>query len=130
MSPPVWKNQTEIEILMSNPARITVGGMLQLKCPAKGNPLPRITWLHNGEPLERGKGYLTKSNVLTVGCRDSLIRQFNRNQMFRLDAETDSPTSCPIYRIVLRGRFGTQACWIFTFCKTGGMLVYNANDST
>lgn len=53
-SPPVWKNETEIRDWMINPVRITIGGALLLKCPAKGNPLPHITWLRDGKALERG----------------------------------------------------------------------------
>ncbi|VDN02308.1 unnamed protein product [Thelazia callipaeda] len=52
-SPPVWKNETEIRAWMLNPVRITVGGTLLLRCPAKGNPLPNITWLKDGKELER-----------------------------------------------------------------------------
>lgn len=53
-SPPLWKNEAEIRNWMANPVRITIGGALLLKCPAKGNPLPRITWLRDGKGLERG----------------------------------------------------------------------------
>lgn len=56
-SPPVWKNETEIRSSMLNPVRITVGGTLLLKCPAKGNPLPRITWLRDGKSLPRDITY-------------------------------------------------------------------------
>ncbi|VDO28031.1 unnamed protein product, partial [Brugia timori] len=63
-SPPVWKNETEIRNWMINPIRITIGGALLLKCPAKGNPLPYITWLRDGKALEREITYHHSSAIL------------------------------------------------------------------
>ncbi|OZC10595.1 immunoglobulin I-set domain protein [Onchocerca flexuosa] len=63
-SPPIWKNETEIRNWMINPVRITIGGALLLKCPAKGNPLPHITWLRDGKVLEREITYHYSSAIL------------------------------------------------------------------
>ncbi|CAG9531712.1 unnamed protein product [Cercopithifilaria johnstoni] len=65
-SPPLWKNETEIRNWMVNPVRTTVGGALLLKCPAKGNPLPHITWLRDGKALERETTYHYSSAILYV----------------------------------------------------------------
>ncbi|XP_063154493.1 hemicentin-1 [Candoia aspera] len=36
---------------------VILHGHLELECPAIGTPLPTITWLKNGQPIEGGVGY-------------------------------------------------------------------------
>lgn len=43
-----------MDLAIKTPIRINNGSKLILKCPAQGNPLPRIIWLKNGLPTNIG----------------------------------------------------------------------------
>uniref|UniRef100_A0A1I7ZKG5 Fibroblast growth factor receptor-like 1 n=1 Tax=Steinernema glaseri TaxID=37863 RepID=A0A1I7ZKG5_9BILA len=45
VSPPKWQNAADMKTSMLSSVRISIGGKMELKCPAQGNPLPEIQWL-------------------------------------------------------------------------------------
>ncbi|VDK43839.1 unnamed protein product [Anisakis simplex] len=63
-SPPKWLNESEMRNSMLAPLRLPIGGRLQLKCPASGNPLPHIIWLRNDKPIERDEITFEHSSAL------------------------------------------------------------------
>ena len=46
---PTWAKR----MVMTGPKVLPLGGVFELKCPAEGNPTPRITWLKNGLPFTK-----------------------------------------------------------------------------
>ncbi|XP_076461988.1 fibroblast growth factor receptor 2-like [Babylonia areolata] len=63
--PPQWSHRkTDIKSLTR-----TVNSFVDLKCPARGNPSPNITWLKDGQPLvlsSRKKNFKVKGFKLTI----------------------------------------------------------------
>ncbi|GMT35734.1 hypothetical protein PFISCL1PPCAC_27031 [Pristionchus fissidentatus] len=50
-SPPYWLDDNEMHQATANPRRIHEGGKLELKCAAKGNPVPELRWFKNDQIL-------------------------------------------------------------------------------
>ncbi|GMR63090.1 hypothetical protein PMAYCL1PPCAC_33285 [Pristionchus mayeri] len=50
-SPPFWLDDNDMHSATSQPKRIHIGGKLELKCAAKGNPVPELRWFKNDNLL-------------------------------------------------------------------------------
>lgn len=61
-SAPVFTNINVLNKLVVKPS----GNMIRLKCPAKGDPEPKIEWAKDGKPIERMMGQVqyTKWSIL------------------------------------------------------------------
>lgn len=46
-TPPEWLDDLAMQSATATPIRVNLGGKLELRCPARGNPLPEIRWLKN-----------------------------------------------------------------------------------
>ncbi|KAF8355248.1 igcm-4 [Pristionchus pacificus] len=68
-SPPYWLDDNEMHAATSQPKRIHIGGKLELKCAAKGNPVPELRWFKNDQILPQN-GPIDSAILVVDGVKE------------------------------------------------------------
>lgn len=95
VAPNILESQNEYTVKMRYP--------VTLLCPVVGTPLPEISWLKNGQPLDDFRYYQTQEGSLRIA---STIR--DDDAIFTCVAKNTAGTSYKDIRLIVNGKGNVQ----------------------